>query len=120
MARLILPRGGWSTLRKAELIQRIVAELESRDTLERIVGDLNDDDLAALRQVLVGGGSMPWRDFDDRYGNDLEESLSQRIESESAMGHLRRRGLLAEAMVDGELLIVVPSELRPVLRDVLD
>ena len=119
MARVILPRGGWSALRKAELIQRIIAELDDRDNLERIVDGLDDDGLTALRQVLAGGGSMPWRDFDDRYGNDLEEFLSQRGESESAMGRLRRRGLLAEATVDGELLVVVPAELRQVLRDVL-
>ncbi len=120
IARATLPRGGWSTLRKAELVQRIVTELDERGNLRRVVGDLDDDDHAALHQVLADSGSMPWHDFDARYGNDLEEFLSQRGEMETTMGRLRRRGLLAEATVDGELLVVVPSELRQPLRDVLD
>jgi hypothetical protein len=32
---------------------------------------------------------------------------------------LRERGLLVEATVDGELLVTVPSELRPVLGEML-
>ncbi len=35
------------------------------------------------------------------------------------MGRLRLRGLLVEATVDQELLIVVPTELRQVLRKIL-
>jgi tetratricopeptide (TPR) repeat protein len=120
MARVVLPWGGWSGLRKAELIQRIVAGLDDRDILERVVDNLNDDERAALRQVLASGGNMLWCDFDARYGNDLEESpYWQWHEPETTMGRLRLRGLLAEATVDGELLIVVPSELRPALQDIL-
>ena len=120
MARAVVWFGGWSALRKAELIERIIAELGDRYNVERIVDDLNDDERAALRQVLASGGSMEWSSFDARYGNDLEESpYWQWHEPETTMGRLRRCGLLAETTVDGELLIVVPVELREPLRDIL-
>jgi hypothetical protein len=40
--------------------------------------------------------------------------------SKTRMGRLRLRGLLAEATVDDELLVVVPSDLRQPLRAVLN
>jgi tetratricopeptide (TPR) repeat protein len=121
VGRVVLPWGGWSGLRKAELLQRIVEGLQDLDNLERIVADLYDKERAALRQVLAVGGVMPWGDFDAEYGNDMEESLHWEYhEPETVMGCLRLRGLLAEATVDGELLVTVPSELRPVLREMLD
>ncbi len=120
MARVVVRWGGWSALRKAELIERIVIELSDPDNLERVVGDLSEDERAALRQVLVHGGAMPWQDFDATYGNDLEESpYWQWHVPETAMGCLRLRGLLVEATVDGELLVAVPSELRPFLGETL-
>jgi len=120
MARVVLPWGGWSALRKAELHERIVAGLGDPDNLERIVADLDDDGRAALGQVLARGGHMPWQDFDAGYGNDTEESpYWQYHVPETTMGRLRERGLLVEATVDGELVVTVPSELRPVLEEML-
>ncbi|MCK4470448.1 MAG: hypothetical protein KAW49_01545, partial [Anaerolineae bacterium] len=121
MARVVVRWGGWSALRKAELIERIAAELGDPDNLERVVGDLNEDERAALRQVLARGGSMPWQDFDATYGNDLEESpYWQWHVPETTMGRLRLRGLLVETTVDGELLVAVPSELRQFLGEMLN
>ncbi len=120
MGRVVLPWGGWSALRKAELRDRILDELGDPDNLERIVQRLNDTERAALRQVLDHGGHLPWSDFDAGYGNDLEESpYWQWHVPETTMGRLRHRGLLVEATVDRELLIVVPLELRPVLDQML-
>ena len=120
MARVVVRWGGWSALRKAELIERIAAELGDPDNLERVVGDLNEDEWAALRQVLARGGSMPWQDFDATYGNDLEESpYWQWHVPETTPGRLRLRGLLVETTVDGALLVAVPSELRQFLGEML-
>jgi hypothetical protein len=120
MAREVLPWGGWSALRKAELVERIAGALCDTYELGRIVGDLGDDARAALRQVLAGGGTMSWADFDARYGNDLEESpYWQWHTPETTMGCLRERGLIAETTVDGELLVTVPVDLRQVLREIL-
>jgi tetratricopeptide (TPR) repeat protein len=118
MAHVVIRWGGWSGLRKAELLQQIVGALSDPDLLKSVVADLQDEERAALDQVMAKGGNMAWSDFDARYGNDLEESPYWNWhEPETTMGRLRQRGLLAEATVDGELLVVVPAELRPILSE---
>jgi Flp pilus assembly protein TadD len=119
-ARKVVPVGGWSGLRKAELIERLIDELTSPHNLERVVGTLADVQHDALQQVLARGGHMPWQDFDAAYDNDLDESrFWQWHEPKSSMGQLRLRGLLVEATVDGELLVAVPLELRQMLEEAL-
>ena len=121
MARAVLPPGGWTALRKAELLQEIVKALRDPDTLQLVVGQLSDAQRTALRQVLREGGTMAWEDFDTHYGNDLEESPYWNWHvPETTMGCLRLRGLLAEATVNRERLVTIPSELRPLLKKVLD
>jgi len=121
MGRVVVRWGGWSALRKAELVEQIIVGLCDLDNLERIVGDLNEDERAALRQVLAHDGAMPWQDFDAAYGNDLEESAYwQWHVPETVMGRLRERGLLVETTVDDTLLVAIPSELRRGLREILD
>lgn len=121
MARQVIPWGGWSSLRKAELIDEIASVLEEPDHLARVVDGLDDEERDALRYVLDAGGSMAWGAFDARYGNDLEESPYWPWQhAETVMGRLRLRGLLAEATVDGQLLVVVPLELRRPLEAILD
>jgi Flp pilus assembly protein TadD len=121
MGREVLPWGGWSGLRKAELVQEIIRGLTDPANLSRLVSDLNEDEQDALRQVLAQGGDVAWENFDACHGNDLEESpYWDGRAPKTTMGRLRLRGLLAEATVDGELRIVIPVELRESLREVLD
>jgi Flp pilus assembly protein TadD len=121
MARAALPHSGWTAWRKAELLQEIVQALCDPDGLKGIVGQLSDDERAALRQVLKEGGTMAWEDFDARYGNDLEESPYWNWHvPRTTMGRLRLRGLLAEATVNRKRLVTIPSELRPLLEKALD
>jgi hypothetical protein len=113
MARVILPWDNWSGLRKAELLERVVKGLQDDLNLKDVVAGLEDEERTALRQVLAQGGRMPWGDFDAAHGNDLQESRYWNYhEPETPMGRLRLRGLLVEATVGSELLVVVPSELR--------
>ena len=120
MARLVLPEGGWSGLRKAELLARVVEGLSNADNVKRIAGQLAAGEQAALRQVLASGGHMSWQDFDAEYDNDLEAShYWQWHEPKTVMGRLRQRGLLVETTVDGELLVAVPLEVRQPLAEVL-
>jgi tetratricopeptide (TPR) repeat protein len=117
MARLILPYGGWSSLRKAELLEKVVEGLKRTDIVERLVAQLSDTEREALHKVLADGGHMPWHDFDAQYGNDLEESQYwQYHEPKTTMGRLRLRGLLVETTVNDELLVAVPQDLRQVLE----
>jgi tetratricopeptide (TPR) repeat protein len=116
----IIPWGGWSGLRKAELVQEIVNVLSDTEHLADIVESLDDGERAALREVLDMGGRMSWAEFDARYGNDLDESPYWNYhEPETAMGRLRLRGLLVEATVSGELLVALPVELREPLIAIL-
>jgi tetratricopeptide (TPR) repeat protein len=118
--RVVLPEGGWSALCKSELVQLLVDWLADPANVQRIVADLGQEERDALQQVCAQAGSMPWCDFDAKYGNDLDESRYwQWFGPETTMGRLRLRGLLVEATVEGELLVVVPVELRPILKKVL-
>jgi hypothetical protein len=120
MARAVLPEGGWSALRKAELLEAVADALQDRPNLAWVVDELSQQEQEALREVLAGGGSMPWEAFDARYGNDLEESPDWEYhQPETLMGRLRLRGLLAEAKVDGGHLVAVPVELREILEQIL-
>ncbi len=116
IAYLVLPFGGWSTLRKADLLAAIVEGLIDVENLSSLVADLTDEERDALRSVLVNDGRLDWQTFSDRYGNDLDEpTFSRYSDPKTTMGRLRRRGLLSEATVDGQLMVVVPAELRPLL-----
>jgi len=120
MARVTLRFGGWSALRKAELIERIIAALTHPEELEYIVAELDDEERDGLRLVLSYGGHMSWLEFDAVYGNDLDESPDWNWHPpETSMGRLRLSGLLVETTVNGELLVAVPSELRRPLREIL-
>ena len=118
--RHVLTGGGWSALRKAELVERLIQALPGPDTLEHLVSGLSDEERSALRQVIARGGHMPWHAFDAEFGNDLDESRFWHWhEPKTTMGRLRLRGLLVEATVDGELLVAIPLELRQALHTVL-
>lgn len=120
MAYELMPWGGWSSLRKAELIDEIIDALTDRHNLERIVENLSEEEREALQTVLEHGEGMPWESFDARYGNDLEESRHWKWHTpQTTMGRLRLYGLLVEATVDDELRVAVPSDLREHLRRIL-
>lgn len=120
IARKVIPGGGWSALRKAELVERVIEVLLTPRVLGRVAEGLAERERVALQDVLHHEGAMPWVDFDACYGNDLEESPHwQYHEPESVMGNLRARGLLVESTVDGRLTVVIPADLRPLLREIL-
>jgi tetratricopeptide (TPR) repeat protein len=129
MARVVLPWGGWSTLRKGALIEAIIEALTDAETVAELVNGrsifrqqgLDEEQRAALALVLSQGGYMPWPEFDEAFDNDLDESRYwQYHRPETVMGQLRLRGFLVEATVDDELLIIVPVELRPLLGQALE
>jgi hypothetical protein len=120
MAREVEPEPGWSSLRKAELVDAIIEALRNRMKLKWMVRRLAPEEWDALRAVLDRGGAMEWDAFETRYGSDLEESRYWQWHTpESTMGQLRLHGLLVEATVDEELYVVVPVDLREPLRAIL-
>jgi len=120
VARKVIPSGGWSGLRKAELVQEIVDALSDAERLAEVIEPLGDVERAALGEVLGRGGRMSWAEFDARFGNDLEESgIWAYHEPATTMGRLRVCGLLVESTVSGELWVAVPVELREPARAIL-
>jgi tetratricopeptide (TPR) repeat protein len=121
MGRSVIPWGGWSAYRKAKLVEEIIKALTDPHSLSLVVNGLSDEARTALQCVLDQSGTMPWSDFDTACDNDLDESPYWNWhEPESVMGNLRVRGLLAEATVDGEIIVTIPTDLRQPLRDALD
>lgn len=120
MARIIIPEGGWSALHKKELHSLLLNALQKPHTLQHLVAGLSDEERAALGAVMTRGGTMPWDEFDERYGNDLEEVPNWQYHLPmTLMGRLRQRALLVETKVKGQLKIVVPLELRDALTKLL-
>ncbi len=120
MGHQVIPWGGWSGYRKGELVDLLIRVLSDETFVANVVEQLTDADREALRFVLAGDGRIPWQQFADKFDDDLDESSHWNWhEPESVMGRLRMRGLLAEATVDGEILILVPVELRPILPKLL-
>jgi len=114
------PGGSYTALRKGELVAAVRGMLLKRATLARLVKTLRKKDRHALRAVLSGGGVMSGALFGLRYGDDEGESLRwQYGEPESVLGRLRVRGLVAEGEVEGEVWVLVPRELRPLLQEML-
>jgi hypothetical protein len=61
---------------------------------------------------------LDWDLFDQKFGNDLDESPYWHYhEPETVMGRLRAHGLLVEVKVEGKLLVSIPVELRQSIMD---
>ncbi len=121
IGRNVILEGGWSTLRKAELLRRIVLALGEERTLRWILHGLEAEAREALAQVLAAGGSMAWETFAAAWDHDLEEWRDWKYYPPgTVMGSLRSHGLMVEATVDGELVVMVPRELRGPLQELLE
>lgn len=120
IARTVDLERGWSTLKKAELVRAITNHLSNAASLAEVIDALKPVEKQALTEVMQRDGVMAWEDFDANFGNDLEESQYWRFNPpETVMGRLRLHGLIAEATVHDDLLIVIPFELRSMLAELL-
>jgi tetratricopeptide (TPR) repeat protein len=118
----VLALGSAYTRRKADLRQYLAERLADADLLARIVADLNAAERAALRDLLDHSGVMEWQAFANAHGDDLKESPYLEYgaqDRKTVMGRLRARGLLFEGTADGRLIVAIPRELRPLLREAL-
>lgn len=120
-ARIVLRWGGWSALRKAELIERLAENLQDPDNLDWLIREhLDEEEQEALRFVLERGGAVPRFDFAARFGAEYNDSpYWQYHEPDSIPGWLRRAGLLAEGTAEGVVYLLVPLELRESLATLL-
>ncbi|MBL7161142.1 MAG: tetratricopeptide repeat protein [Anaerolineales bacterium] len=107
--------------RKADVIARLVETMCNPDWLGEIVTeDLNQEERDALAWVLAGEGMRPWGEFTARFGDDFDESpYWQWHEPETVPGCLQMYGFLAVGTLDKEQVTVIPNELRPLLKEVV-
>jgi len=120
IARVTVSGGGWSTLRKAELLQRIHASLTDNTNIERLLETLTRRERMLLQEILADDGHILWDTFDSRFDNDMEESPHWIYHTPaSMMGRLRLRVLLTETTTDGQLWLAIPAELRQPLTELL-
>ena len=110
----------YAGLRKDPLIQHLVEAITDPERLQEAVAELAADERQALRDVLDGGGILPWDEFTARYGDDLEDSQDWYYAlPKTLMGRLRLYGLLSDGTVEGQRVVLIPRELRELLPSAL-
>ena len=121
--RLVLGISGVSALKKAELKQYLMEHLSQPSNLRRIVQYVLDNpERTALRDLLDRDGVMVRQAFTELHGDDSEESPYLEYHAtkmESVMGRLRAHGLLFSGTAGDEVIVTIPREIRPLLRETL-
>ncbi len=105
--------------KKAELIKDISARMQDRDAMKVVLGKLPAEAADALQWTLENDGVRSWREFTERYGDDLQESPHWNYhEPESVMGRLRFTGLLAKGTLDNKQVLFIPADVRETLKTI--
>ena len=106
--------------KKAELIDKIVAEMQDAKSLQRVWDHLSEAEQEAARWVLENNGVRPWKEFTEKYGTDADESPHWNYhEPKSVIGRLRQAGILALGTLSNEQVVFMPVELRNSLKAIL-
>jgi tetratricopeptide (TPR) repeat protein len=109
-----------AAIKKAELITLLVESLADPEIIKRAWRALSSEEQEALRLVLDQGGMVPYDEVSQKYGDDLEESYYWYYrEPETTIGRLRLHGLLFEGRHEDEVVLVIPTEVRGLLADLL-
>jgi hypothetical protein len=108
--------------RKEAVIAGLVGAMTDPDWLPYTLGKtLSQEERTALRWLLDKEGVRPWAEFTDRFGSDFDESpYWQWHEPETVPGRLRMLGLLAVGTLEGDEIALIPANLRPLLREILE
>jgi len=106
-------------LKKGELVEKISSHMRSLNFLKQVVDRLEHKERLALLDLMFKGSLMPWEEFGEKHGGDLEESPYWNWHPpKTVMGRLKARGLIAEGSYEGRDWILIPCELRPLLQAV--
>ena len=109
-----------SGIRKAELIDLLAESLADAEVVRRAWRGLSSEEQEVLHFVLDRGGMVAYEEVSRRYGDDLEESYYWRYhEPETTIGRLRLHGLLFEGGYEGQVVLVIPTEVRELLADLM-
>jgi tetratricopeptide (TPR) repeat protein len=106
--------------KKAELVKKIVEQMQHRDAIQRVCNALPREEREALQWTLQNGGWRGWKEFTEKFGNDADESPFWNYhEPKSVIGVLRRAGLLAKGTLNNEQVVFIPADARQSLKDAL-
>jgi tetratricopeptide (TPR) repeat protein len=103
--------------KKAELINKIVEEMQDVESFRRAWAALSPAEQEASQWVLENNGARGWKEFTEKYGDDADESPYWNYhEPKSIIGRLRRAGVLALGTLDNEQVVFMPVEIRNSLK----
>ena len=106
--------------KKAELVKKIVEQMQDRGAVQRVCNELSPAQKDALQWTLQMGGWRGWNEFTEKYGDDAEESPHWNYhEPESVVGCLRRSGFLAKGTLNSEPVVFIPADVRASLKAAL-
>lgn len=115
--------GFWRTIaygKKNEMVERLNDRILDAGILEELLKELNEKETEALKWVLDGGGRRAWREFTNKYGDDMDESPFWKYhEPKSVPGRLKRAALLFAGALDDQRVAFIPADLRALLAGTL-
>jgi tetratricopeptide (TPR) repeat protein len=114
----------WKTVtygKKQEMVSRLVERILDQEIMRQIIKDeVQDQERDALQWILDGGGWRSWKEFTQKFGDDMDESAYWRVnEPESIPGRLKMAGFLFVGKLDGQEVAFIPADLRPRLAQSL-
>lgn len=106
---------------RSTIQKKVLAERMNDELLQTAVFALEDDDRKLLGELLNGGGAMRYSEAMNSYGKDDADGFfwSNRPPS-GPVARLRRTGLAFVGMRGGKQLLVVPNDLQPKLKKLLE
>ncbi len=106
--------------KKAEIVAGLAARILNAEHLKEAITKLNEKEREALKWILAEGGSRPWKEFIEQFGDDMDESPWWNYhDPESIPGRLKCAGLLFVGKLDGQESAFIPVDLSGLLADVL-
>ena len=106
--------------KKAEMVAHLAARILDAEHLKEAITKLNEKEREALKWILAEGGSRPWKEFIEQFGDDMDESPWWNYhDPESIPGRLKCAGLLFVGKLDDQESAFIPADLRVLLADAL-
>lgn len=108
-------------IRKGELVQLLASAMPDPATVRGLMDQLSGSEQMALCRVIERGGQITYAELADLVGPEPEsESIDWYYRPPiSAIGRLRARGLLFAGAREGQTVLVMADELRPLIAQAL-
>jgi tetratricopeptide (TPR) repeat protein len=113
----------WKTYvygKKQEMVTRLAVRIMNVDLFGEITRGLDHEQHEALCWILENNGWRPWEEFNQKFGDDMDESPYWRYhDPESLPGRLKMAGLLFTGTLNGAHVAFIPVDIRWQVAQVL-